>query len=42
MPGLRWPIVHEFSIENGRARVEVPGIEQLEVLHLTWGGDAEA
>jgi hypothetical protein len=26
----------EFNVKDGRALVEVPGIERLEVLHLTW------
>jgi hypothetical protein len=26
----------EFSVKDGRADVDVPGIERLEVLHLTW------
>jgi hypothetical protein len=25
-----------FSFGNGRAQVEVPGIDRLEVLHITW------
>jgi hypothetical protein len=25
-----------FSVKDGRAQVEVPDIERLEVLHLTW------
>ncbi|MEK1903438.1 MAG: hypothetical protein AAAB19_28115, partial [Rhizobium sp.] len=35
-----WLIVTDraanFSVKDGRAQVEVPGIERLEVLHLTW------
>jgi hypothetical protein len=26
----------ELSVKDGRADVDVPGIERLEVLHLTW------
>jgi hypothetical protein len=25
-----------FTLENGRVVVEVPGIDRLEVVHLTW------
>jgi hypothetical protein len=30
------PTAPQFSLKDGRALVEVPGIERLEVLHLTW------